>query len=73
MLFILFIYFLKILEKITNILCNEELPVHWPVLGSLVLCAGELVFMLKIRALKLLNKFLPTLISILHRQIKKER
>lgn len=65
--------FIEILEKITNILCHEELPLHWPVLGSLVLCVGELVYMLKIRALKLLNKFMPTLLSVLHTQIKKER
>ncbi|XP_014287034.1 HEAT repeat-containing protein 1 [Halyomorpha halys] len=57
--------FIKILAKVTDILTSPTKP-SGPVFGSVALCLGELVSMLKVHALPFLPKFLPVLISALH-------
>lgn len=58
--------FKQVLQKVAEILGDQE-NMSGPVVGSLILCLGELVATLKAQSIEYLPKFMPSLISILHK------
>ncbi|KAF6215132.1 hypothetical protein GE061_009882 [Apolygus lucorum] len=53
--------FKQVLAKVTDLVVNNEVS-NWAVLGSLILCAGELISLLKSSAIAVLPQFVPVLI-----------
>uniref|UniRef100_A0A146KUJ9 HEAT repeat-containing protein 1 n=1 Tax=Lygus hesperus TaxID=30085 RepID=A0A146KUJ9_LYGHE len=53
--------FKQVLTKVTDLVVNNEVS-NWAVLGSLILCAGELISLLKSSAIAVLPQFVPVLI-----------
>jgi U3 small nucleolar RNA-associated protein 10 len=59
-------FFLKILERVTELIRSEAIQKN--LLASVVLCLAELVSALRAHAIGTLNQFMPAVIKVLHAQ-----